>query len=158
MTINDLIESTIRYQERRAHPPKIEISEIKARPFVPLGIAEKIRAWVLRAIGKRHILYEARVRSEKSDEAYLVQILGESMTNNELSLNTTVKVRCSCPDFTWRFGPYNYEHRALLGKKYPLYTKKTNRPPVNPDHIPGLCKHLMSVVQSISAIGEENDS
>ena len=54
-----------------------------------------------------------------------------------------VKVRCECLDFRWRFADYNASKKALYGRKPPPYVPKGNRPPVNPNHVPGVCKHLI---------------
>lgn len=53
-----------------------------------------------------------------------------------------VQVRCTCEDFRWRFAPYNHGDGSLYGNPPPAYSKKTNRPPVNPSRTPGVCKHL----------------
>jgi len=53
-----------------------------------------------------------------------------------------VQVRCGCEDFRWRFAPYNHGDGSLYGNAPPMYSKKTNRPPVNPSKTPGVCKHL----------------
>lgn len=58
---------------------------------------------------------------------------------------TKVKVRCDCADFRWRFAFYNAKHKALYGAMPPPYTAKGNRPPVNPNERPGVCKHIMTV-------------
>jgi hypothetical protein len=56
------------------------------------------------------------------------------------------KYRCDCQDYRWRFAYYNdAKADALYGVKPPPYKKKTQRPPVNPQGIPGACKHLMNV-------------
>jgi hypothetical protein len=63
------------------------------------------------------------------------------------------KVRCNCMDFHYRFANYNAQDKSLVGKPPPPYVKKTNRPPVNPNQVPGLCKHLLKVVQQVQATG-----
>lgn len=65
-----------------------------------------------------------------------------------------VKVRCNCLDFHFRFANYNAEDKSLVGKPPPPYQRKTlNRPPVNPDQVPGMCKHLLKVVQTLQQYG-----
>lgn len=62
------------------------------------------------------------------------------------------KVRCSCMDFYWRFANYNSADKSLVGRPPALYQRKTNRPPVNPDQVPGLCKHLLKFVDQLRGI------
>jgi hypothetical protein len=57
-----------------------------------------------------------------------------------------VKVSCTCEDFYWRFGKYNFVSNALLGQKPPPYRRKTTtRGPANPKKLPGMCKHVFKV-------------
>jgi hypothetical protein len=64
-----------------------------------------------------------------------------------------VKVRCSCLDFHYRFANYNSQDKSLVGRPPPLYQKKTNRPPVNPLQVPGMCKHLLKLVEMLQRYG-----
>lgn len=64
-----------------------------------------------------------------------------------------VKVRCSCLDFYYRFANYNSQDKSLVGKAPRVYVKKTNRPPVNPSRVPGMCKHLLKLVDELRANG-----
>lgn len=57
-------------------------------------------------------------------------------------------VRCGCPDFRFRFSYANKKQKALFGNLI-SYTKKTDRPPLNPDHIPGMCKHLKNFIEAL---------
>lgn len=56
-----------------------------------------------------------------------------------------VNVRCSCPDFRYRWGYYDQVNKALLGPRYPPPRSKTR--PANPWKIPGVCKHIMKVAE-----------
>lgn len=64
-----------------------------------------------------------------------------------------LKVRCTCSDFYWRFATWDAAQKALIGNPPPPYVKKTDRPPVNPDQSPGICKHIMAVVERIKRDG-----
>jgi hypothetical protein len=59
------------------------------------------------------------------------------------------KVRCSCLDFHWRFAVWNGQDGSLLGDSPDPYIKKTDRAPNNPDEVPGLCKHLIALVDKL---------
>lgn len=64
--------------------------------------------------------------------------------------NNDVKVSCSCLDFYYRFAVWNHSDGSLFGKPPPPYTNKTdNREPVNPNRIPGLCKHLIKLADDL---------
>lgn len=57
------------------------------------------------------------------------------------------KVRCNCLDFYHRFAHYNHTDKSIVGRApVPYQRKTTTRPEVNPDHVPGMCKHLLKTV------------
>lgn len=64
--------------------------------------------------------------------------------------NTNLKVRCTCMDFRFRFALWNFNDNSLVGNKPPLYVRKTTtRPPANPSATPGVCKHIIKVVDTL---------
>lgn len=64
------------------------------------------------------------------------------------------KVRCGCLDFYYRFSFQNSGDRSLVGRAPPLYQRKTTtRPSVNPTNVPGLCKHLLKLVEMLHGSG-----
>jgi len=60
-----------------------------------------------------------------------------------------VEVSCTCLDFYYRFAVWNDSDGSLFGNAPPTYIKKTDRKPLNPQRLPGLCKHLMSLTTEI---------
>lgn len=72
---------------------------------------------------------------------------------------TTIRVRCSCKDFYFCFSLWDYLQRVILGPKPKAYKRKTpspsqgGRPYVNPDKIPGLCKHIFWLLQYLKSKG-----
>lgn len=66
-----------------------------------------------------------------------------------------VKVQCSCLDFHYRFANHNHQADALVGKPPPLYQRVpgSNRPPVNPQQVSGICKHIIKVVDALKQNG-----
>lgn len=67
-----------------------------------------------------------------------------SMTNNN------VNVRCTCLDFYYRFSLWNFQDGSLFGRKPKAYHRKTDTyPSVNPEKVPGLCKHLLKLAGSM---------
>lgn len=60
----------------------------------------------------------------------------------------TVKLKCSCPDFRFRFEKELFDNKGLIGR-FRKYTRKTPPPPeghpfANPDELMGYCKHVHS--------------
>ena len=75
---------------------------------------------------------------------------GEEYHINKLKARgNEVKVKCTCMDFYYRFALWNFNDGSLYGKKPPPYRKTTDRPPVNPQRTPGLCKHLMKLATAL---------
>lgn len=64
-----------------------------------------------------------------------------------------VKVHCTCLDFYYRFATHNSKDGSLLGTPPPPYQKKTDRPPVNLNQTPGVCKHLIRTVEELKRVG-----
>lgn len=65
-----------------------------------------------------------------------------------------VQVRCTCLDFYFRFSHYNDGDNSLAGPPMPPYQRKTtDRPPANPAQVPGLCRHLIKLVDSMKTTG-----
>lgn len=60
-----------------------------------------------------------------------------------------VKVKCTCLDFYYRFATWNSGDDSLIGQPPPPYIKKTNRPPVNPAKVPGVCKHIIKLTDKL---------
>lgn len=72
-----------------------------------------------------------------------------SLTNK--NKQNYVRVRCSCMDFRFRFSWEDRAVQALYGAPPAKYTRKpgSNRPPVNPEHMPGFCKHVYQCAKAI---------
>lgn len=69
---------------------------------------------------------------------------------NRLPLNNIdIKVKCSCLDFYYRFAVWNHKDDSLIGDPPPPYIKKTNSPPVNPNRVPGVCKHIIKLLDKL---------
>ena len=70
-----------------------------------------------------------------------------SLNNNE------IKVFCSCTNYRFRFDEYNRKAGAGTGPAFPVYTRKTNRAPNNPQGLPGVCSHIIELVEYLSSNG-----
>jgi hypothetical protein len=132
MTLAELVEKTKEYAPKRVtHLPLIAFDDLKETHELKDGLEVTV--------------VHAVAHSERNpDEVYEVTIEG---VGELIDLEATpVKVSCTCQDFYWRFAPWNDENGCLHGAPPEPYEKKTDRKPVNPDHIPGLCKHLLNAV------------
>jgi hypothetical protein len=75
---------------------------------------------------------------------------GKDYTIMPISLaRNNCKVRCTCLDFRWRFAMYNDQDGSLFGEGPGLYQKKTDRQPNNPQRVPGVCKHILKLVDEL---------
>ncbi len=61
------------------------------------------------------------------------------------------KFRCSCLDYRWTFAHYNNMSKNLHGNPFPPYQATTDRGPRNPLHTPGLCKHLLKLIEVLKS-------
>jgi hypothetical protein len=61
-----------------------------------------------------------------------------------------VQIRCQCPDFYFTWWYYDRKRKALSGPDFPAYHRKTqNYPERNEKHAPGLCKHIVGLVERL---------
>lgn len=67
-----------------------------------------------------------------------------------ITKNSNIKVNCSCLDFHYRFSVWDNRFKALDGNPPPPYVRKTQtRPSVNPMQSPGLCKHIIGLMDDL---------
>lgn len=64
--------------------------------------------------------------------------------------NNDILLRCSCKDFYWRFTHYNSVDKSLYGKTRSPYQGEY---PINPQEMPGMCKHIMATGISLGTSG-----
>ena len=78
-----------------------------------------------------------------------------AVDNNEyhiqsIPLNVSnVRVRCNCLDFYYRFAAWNAGDNSLAGRPATPYRATGQRPPVNPLKVPGVCKHVIKVIERL---------
>jgi hypothetical protein len=87
-----------------------------------------------------------KIINEKGNPVYFERI---SITDNKNK--NWCRVRCSCSDFKHRFAWEDRDVNALFGAPPAKYTPVpgSNRPPVNPEHIPGMCKHIFGCAKGL---------
>lgn len=77
---------------------------------------------------------------------------GQSYVLERLNKND-VLVRCNCADFSWRFNYFDHIDNSLYGKVRRKYEAEINPGSANPQEMPGMCKHLMKLVQTLNTTG-----
>lgn len=113
------------------------------------------------AKGMKTETFYFEVNSSSKGTKYSVMIMfkgvdeNQGLTDEEVAMGfkpkpdlskNDISVRCACPSYRFRFDHANRSSKASVGAKFPKYIKKTNRPPLNPDDTPGLCKHIMEAM------------
>jgi hypothetical protein len=78
---------------------------------------------------------------------------GLSYYFEKISHNNDVLVRCNCKDFYWRFNYEDKRDQSLWGRVRAKYEAKFNPGASNPLEMPGMCKHLIKLAQSLSQAG-----
>ncbi len=95
----------------------------------------------------------SKVKFVKPDTQYAVPVATGQEEMHIMPLKARendVQVHCTCMDFYWRFAMHNDQNDSLIGKPPAPYVKKTDRPPLNPDRVPGACKHIDKLTQYLS--------
>lgn len=153
-TFEKLYKSTINFKQWRrnySHNKKIGISKII--PYVAtksvlfqvwaLGHTQKVThrinllfndVEILKELPKDKTLFDYFKITNGTDTYYIRKID---------PFKCRLSVRCTCADFFYSFSLWNYQQNCLFGPKPRPYKRKTRSyPERNPQHIPGICKHI----------------
>jgi hypothetical protein len=120
-----------------------------------LGVLATTRTDIERYNTKMYFLGVNYLELEEDTDGYSFTAPGgQDYTIERINENSNdVRVACTCLDFYYRFAPWNYSDGSLHGNPPPPYVKTTDREPYNPDKIPGLCKHMISLASELRADG-----
>ena len=113
--------------------------------FDNTGITEPTNHLTFIAFRNTHFITNDEFESQglSEDDHYSFSYEGNLYWAKKHKMTNTVKVNCSCSDFYFTFAFYNWKTQTLFGKKpIPYVRKTTSRPPRNPEHKPGICKHI----------------
>lgn len=145
--------------KKRQHATnEVRITSIKYIPAQGLNVL-KVESTTASTNGNQHsqlINFRNANLHGNSDTGVKVETPeGKEFTMDPLKLNTTnVGVYCDCEDYMMRFAAFNIQNKCHLGPPPPPYTRKTTtRPEANPSHVPGMCKHLLKVVDETQRVG-----
>lgn len=118
---------------------------------------------VIPSVSDRTVLFKARIVGEESNYQVQIRFINSTFADGEQPGFTSVKamdgrdyfikqytaaqaqakVKCTCLDFYYRFSIWNHGNKSLEGDPPPPYVKRTDRAPVNPNKVPGACKHII---------------
>jgi len=91
-------------------------------------------------------IVDFKIHSQTEDDLFYYVSIGTYDTY--LTLNSKIKVYCSCPDFAYTFAYVLYKHNALLyPEEFPIEFKTIPPKKRNPYQIPFVCKHLYTVIK-----------
>ena len=154
----DLERNTVRgfpgTTKRQNATGTVQVVTMQLQPFGPtndLQAAGKIRNQT-RTYDSKIMFMQVEYEDEDSNQNVTFKgVDGEEYHIKQIPLNqTNCKVACSCMDFYWRFAMFNFDDDSLIGDKPPPYRRKTEtRPPANPARVPGVCKHIIKLVDKL---------
>lgn len=137
-------------QEREQRSNRIQVSNYNVIP----SVSDRTLLIKSRIVGE-DAKYEVQIRFTNvffSDEARPGYVQVKAMDGRDYYIKqftasqTQAKVKCTCLDFHYRFSVWNHGRKALEGDPPKPYVKKTDSAPVNPNKVPGSCKHIMKMV------------
>lgn len=110
-------------------------------------------------VGVHTLMVTAALRSVNDRYKVVVQFNGH-VVGEKVTEENHVTVRCSCPSMRFFFGGANKRQKVLFGRMFkryipvPDYMLQRARPlPKNPNGIPGVCKHVGTVVKMMKYQG-----
>lgn len=155
-SLNDLYQSTVdafpRTTKRQHAIDPVRIVELAWTPFLGMktlfikGTAESGESEYTTLVLFKNVIYnqESNVRIVAND--------GLVYEFQKPSFDDDVLVRCSCPDFRWRFAYYNHLDHSLYGKKPKRYVG-LGFATANPLQMEGMCKHLIKTIKALKESG-----
>jgi hypothetical protein len=156
--LNGLYTSTVlafpKTRKRQYAIDEIKIAYISATPF------QGVRTLFIKGLAKNEqneteyrpmILFKNVIYHNSKNEnwAEMIASNGQKFFFEKLNLKKEVVLRCECNDFKWRFNFEDHRDRSLYGRVRKKYEAKINPGSSNPLEMPGMCKHLIKLVNSL---------
>lgn len=129
----------------------IEISGIRLTPF--LGMKTLLVRATATNEGRQYSPVILCKRVTYANEGFSFVASDDEKTYHIVPQNHNVLVRCNCNDFHWRFNYYNNEEQSLHGRVRAEYENFDGTHRANPKEFPGMCKHLMKMVEVLREMG-----
>lgn len=122
----------------------------------PMSISN-LKITNMTGVQTKHIT--GNVKSQKTGKMYNCWMLFTGIKNpteeKPKTGETNCFVRCNCESFYFYAATANKKHKALAGRGFRPYFRKTpvtdpKYPPKNPNQIPLLCKHLIFLTRYLT--------
>lgn len=159
MTIEDLYASTVKLRGVvKTKDSKVQNVKVVGFPGVRtlLCTAEVIGSSGREAYTMELLFGRVNYTKEKQKGFGEIEVQGEKWYYElPTTGNNPVQVRCSCPDYRFRFAWYNKQQGAMYGRDFTKYQKVagSNRGPANPLKTPGVCSHIANFVEKLGQMG-----
>lgn len=160
-TLYDVVVSTRQFEKEKQHGNRFESIKGGGVTFTGLKLTPFIgtKMLMIEAEAKGTKTYFPSINAfgmefqEEKDQDHNIQIAlkGKQYWMGPIQGRTgLVDVRCTCHDFifVWAF-PHKQQKSLARGGQLKLYTKKTDRAPINPKQHAGACKHLLGLIQQL---------
>jgi hypothetical protein len=158
LTISDLNANTIKFPKKsRCRDLKTYLVNVQGLKFTPFQESNEL--WVTSSTQssghpnhyKTEIIFKDVSFIDDSEEGISFTGSDNEVHNIKplLARINDCEVTCTCSDYKYRMQAANYSKDAGI---FPaeVYVKKSTRPPINPQKIPFLCKHLLSMVNQLT--------
>jgi len=158
-TIKSLIASTMKVRKNINPYKKVELLAVTpVQRTNQILVRGQARGTAEQRLYELLIMFSGASFSETKDKDHPLKIsLGSGAYIYMAKLsgsNTKVQVRCTCKDYYFMWQWWNKQESALFGGKFPTYKRKTdNYPERNPDHVPGVCKHVIGLSEKLAQQG-----
>jgi hypothetical protein len=155
-TLKDLATGTTNFRHSPSEYPQAKFVNIDK--IVPsLGVKTLTFFGNIPSFTRREAAYNQTIlfknvkfADTKIDENYVQIPDNEDIWYEKPKLEgNDVSCRCGCSDDRFRWQVARKAQKALFGNLI-SYTKKTDRPPLNPDNIAGVCKHISNFVKALT--------
>lgn len=161
LSVGDLERDTIRgfpgTTKRQFATQPVRIVEMRLTPYEPSGkLLAEATANNEGRLYNPQILF-AEVVYEQEDTPQNITFTGSDNEPHHIQqiqfANNNAQVRCNCLDFHYRFAQYDARNDALYGNPPPPYQRRTDtRPPANPLGVPGICKHVLVLIDELQNV------
>lgn len=155
---DNIAQAFPRTTKRQHATGEVDVNYVEFIPFVGVKYLHVRSTTLSNGHNYQQAIQFMRVQFDQQETPDNVSIMGNDNVVyhvHPIKLNNhNVKVRCNCLDFHFRFANYNSTDKSLVGRPPPPYVRKTTtRPSVNPEQVPGMCKHLLKVVEVLEQNG-----
>jgi hypothetical protein len=157
-SVEELYKSTVEAfpntKKRQFATQPIEISNLYLSPYK--GMKTLFMRSLAQNEGREYspmILFKNVQYDSKSSKSLKLKTETGSISIDQLSRDQDVVLRCNCNDFKWRFNYTDHLDKSLYGRKARKYEAEFNPGSSNPKKMPGMCKHLIKMVEVLSNSG-----